>query len=204
MLTILIASSNPGKLREIHAILAQANRAVAGALELLLPAQLGLNLDVAENGATYAENAALKARAYCHASGLVTLADDSGLEVDALGGAPGLYSARYAPGTGATDADHRAYLLQNLRGHPQPWTARFVCALALAQPGGSVDTVEGFCAGQVTPQERGSGGFGYDRIFLLPEYGQTMAELPEAVKNQISHRAHALQAAVPLLRLLAQ
>jgi XTP/dITP diphosphohydrolase len=154
---------------------------------------------VVENGKTYLENAALKAQAYVRVSGLLTLADDSGLEVAALGGQPGLRSARYAPWPNATDADRRRYLLQNLQGHPQPWAARFYCAVAIAAPGRELEFFDGQVSGEITAQERGSGGFGYDPLFYLPEYEQTMAELPEAEKNRISHRARAIQAALPYL-----
>jgi XTP/dITP diphosphohydrolase len=192
---LLIASTNPGKLREIQGILA---RMPAGWLNLLQPAEMGLHLEVQEDGQTYAENAALKARAYCHASQLVTLADDSGLEVDALGGQPGLHSARYAPQPGATDADRRAYLLHNLKGHHAPWTACFRCTVAISTPAGELYYTEGICPGQVIDQERGHNGFGYDPIFLLPELGRTMAELNMSEKNHLSHRARAVQAALPL------
>lgn len=193
MPTILIASTNPGKLREFQEILAGED------FDLLLPATLGIQLEVVEDGSTYAENAAKKALAYQRASGLVTLADDSGLEVDALGGAPGLYSARYLPLAGATDADRRAHLLDNLRGLPRPWPARFHCAVAVAAPGGVLELTEGKCPGEIIPEERGSNGFGYDPIFLLAERGLTMAELDSADKNRISHRALAVLAALPIL-----
>lgn len=196
MTTLLIASSNPGKLREIRAILGNFP------VELVLPAQIGLELDVVEDGATYAENAILKARAYAKASGLIALGDDSGLEVYALGGQPGLYSARYAPWPNATDADRRRYLLQNLQGKERPWQAHFHCTVAVATPEGEVYTADGDCPGEVIPEERGNGGFGYDPIFLLPDRGLTMAELPEADKNAISHRARAIHAAVPILKNL--
>jgi XTP/dITP diphosphohydrolase len=196
---LLIASTNPGKLREIQAILAALPGWQPAYLNLIQPAQLGLHLEVQEDGQTYAENAALKARAYCLASQLVTLADDSGLETDALGGQPGLHSARYAPQPGATDADRRAFLLHNLQGHARPWTARFRCTVALATPAGELYYTEGICPGEVIDQERGHNGFGYDPIFLLTELGLTMAELSMPEKNRLSHRARAVQAAVPLL-----
>lgn len=195
---ILVASSNRGKLREIQDIL------VAESVQLLLPADLGLDLEVEESGLTYAENAALKARAYCRASGLLTLADDSGLEVDALGGQPGLYSARYSPKPGATDADRRAHLLSNLASSPRPWPAHFHCTVAIAAPDGTLYFADGDCFGEIIPVERGQNGFGYDPIFLLPSRSLTMAELEESEKNKISHRALALQAALPILhRLIA-
>jgi XTP/dITP diphosphohydrolase len=171
MTALLIASTNVGKLREIEAIF--AGTLVKGLdLKLVLPVQIGIQLDVEEDGSTYAENAAKKALAYTQASRLVTLADDSGLEVDALHGQPGLHSARYAPWPGATDADRRRLLLQNLQGKPRPWTAHFHCTVAIAVPGGAVFYAEG---------------------------EQTMAELPMEKKNQLSHRAQAVQAAAPMI-----
>jgi XTP/dITP diphosphohydrolase len=193
MQRLLIASTNKGKLREIQAILGDFP------VILVLPAQLGIDLDVVEDGVTYAENASRKALAFSRASGLISLADDSGLEVEALAGQPGLYSARYAPWQDATDADRRHYLLQNLHGKPGPWAARFHCTVAIATPDGEVFYAEGNCPGLIIAEERGSGGFGYDPVFYLPEYNRTMAELPIEEKNQISHRARAIRAAVPIL-----
>lgn len=192
---VLIASGNRGKLVEFQEILANEP------FKLYLPADLGLRLEVEETGNTYAENAALKARTYAVASGLMTLADDSGLEVDALNGAPGLYSARYAPKAGANDADRRAYLLTELaqRGAKRPWLAHFHCTVAVGTPAGEVNFAEGNCCGEIIPEERGSNGFGYDPIFYLAAYEQTMAEISSEVKNRISHRALAAQAALGLL-----
>ena len=164
-LRLLIASTNPGKLKEFQEILA------GEPFDLHLPASLGIHLEVVEDGATYAQNAAKKALAYCQASGILTLADDSGLEVDALGGAPGLYSARYSPLRGATDANRRAYLLENLGAKPRPWTARFRCSVAVASPSGDLHLTEGVCPGEIIDEERGSNGFGYDPIFLLTGRG---------------------------------
>lgn len=203
MAKILIASNNPGKLVEIQALLTPDTGLKD--IELLLPRQLGLVLDVVEDGETYADNAALKALAYHRAlqgasGGLpVILADDSGLEVYALGGAPGVHSARYSPISGATDADRRAYLLQNLAGLPRPWLAHFHCTVALVSPAGQLVFAEGDCPGEIIPEERGSNGFGYDPIFLLPGLGRTMAELTMEQKNELSHRALAVKAAVPTL-----
>lgn len=196
MSKLLLATGNQGKLREFRALLAGLDA------QLLAPQDLHLDLQVEEKGHTYAENAARKARAYARQSGLLSLADDSGLEVDALDGAPGLYSARYAPQPGATDADRRAYLLEQLRPHPRPWVARFRCTVAVATPKGEVRFTEGLCPGEIIPDERGHGGFGYDPIFLIPELGQTMAELSTAQKNRISHRARAVRAATGLLEKL--
>lgn len=196
MKTLLIASSNPGKLREIQSLLQDVE------VNLVLPADIGIELNVLEDGETYLANAQKKALAYCQASQLLTLADDSGLEVDALGGAPGLHSARYAPQPGATDADRRAYLLQQLAGKARPWTAHFHCTVVLASPNGETSSHVGNCYGEIIPQERGQNGFGYDPIFYLPDLGQTMAELSMAQKNQRSHRALAVRAARPTLQKL--
>jgi XTP/dITP diphosphohydrolase len=133
---------------------------------------------------------------------LISLGDDSGLEVEALDGAPGLYSARYVPRTDATDADRRAYLLQNLRGKPHPWRARFRAAVAIAVPKQEVECSEGECCGEIIAEERGSGGFGYDPIFLLDEAGHTMAELDMEEKNRLSHRARAIMNARPIFEKL--
>lgn len=190
---LLIATNNRGKIEEILALLADLN------LEPLTPAQVGLQLQVIEDGKTYAENAAKKAVAFAQASGLVALADDSGLEVDALGGAPGLYSARYSPQPNASDSDRRALLIENLKGRPRPWTARFHATLAIAAPGGAAQLAEGQCEGEIIPEERGTGGFGYDPVFYIPEAGCTMAELSVQEKNRLSHRARAVLNAKPIL-----
>jgi XTP/dITP diphosphohydrolase len=194
MLTLLLASGNKGKLKEILSLLEGMS------IRLLTPSDVGLGaMDVLEDGNTYAENAILKAKAFARASDLLTFADDSGLEVDALGGEPGIYSARYSPKPQATDADRRAYLLDHLKGRALPWTARFRCVIALATPVGSVELAEGVCPGEIISVERGHDGFGYDPIFLLPELNRTMAELTMAEKNTLSHRARAIQAARPFL-----
>lgn len=195
---LLIATTNPGKLIELQALLSDLTDQV----RLLLPADINLNLDVVEDGDTYLANAAKKAWAYCQASGLLTLADDSGLEVDALGGAPGLYSARYSSKPGATDADRRAALLENLRPYPHPWSARFRCLIVLASPTGEQRHAEGICPGEIIPQERGNNGFGYDPIFLLSERGKTMAELSMQDKNTLSHRARAVINVIPMIKEL--
>jgi len=186
---LLIGTKNQGKVDEIRALLADLD------IELISLADAAIDLDVDEVGETYAENAALKAKAYAQASGLITLADDSGLEVAALDGAPGLYSARYSSRPKATDADRRDYLLENLAGYPRPWGARFVCVVALAAPEGECHFYEGICPGEIVPEERGQFGFGYDPIFLVEKSDQTMAELPMEEKNKLSHRARAVMAA---------
>ena len=196
MRKLLVASNNPGKLKEYADLLDRLP------VTLTSPVQEGLSLAVDESGATFAQNATLKARAYAEASGLLTLADDSGLEVDALDGAPGVRSARYA-GEGASDEDRYRLLLRNLAGVPQgKRTARFRCVVAVATPQGKVHTAEGRCEGVIGFEPRGTHGFGYDPVFYLPDRGQTMAELPPTVKNRISHRGRAVQAALPVLRWL--
>lgn len=191
---LLIATENQGKLREFQELLAGLG------YELVTPRQVGLTLNVVEDGDTYAENAGKKASAYAAASGLVALADDSGLEVDALDGAPGLYSARYHPRPGASDADRRAYMLENLGEKPRPWKAHFHATVAVATPGGELYFAEGNCYGEIIPEERGAGGFGYDPIFLVGGLGYTMAELSMDEKNRLSHRALAVQSAIPILK----
>jgi XTP/dITP diphosphohydrolase len=193
MRQLLIATNNPGKVRELRELL------VGLPVPLVMPRDLGLDAAVDEIGATYAENASLKAAALARASGQITLADDSGLEVDALGGAPGLHSARYA-GPGASDAERRAKLVAALRGTPAPRLARFRCAIAVAAP--EVRLFEGVCEGEILLEERGLNGFGYDPLFFLPELGRTLAELPDHLKNRLSHRGRAVQAALPYLRQL--
>jgi XTP/dITP diphosphohydrolase len=192
---LLIATNNRGKVSELRELLSDVP------VKLVIPDEIGLALTVEEDGRTYAENAAKKALAFARASGLVSLADDSGLEVWALGGAPGLYSARYSPKPGASDADRRAFLLENLRSvnAPQPWKAQFHATIAIATPKGEVRLAEGVCPGVISAEERGTGGFGYDPIFLLPERGLTMAELGMQEKNRLSHRARAVMAARPIL-----
>lgn len=193
MSKLLLATNNPGKIREIMAITRDWG------VEILTPAQIGLQLEVEEIGKTYAENAALKAQTFAQATGILSMADDSGLEVDALDGKPGLYSARFSPLPNASDADRRTYLLEQLHGRARPWTARFRCIIAVAFPEGETRFAEGLCSGEIIPEERGSNGFGYDPIFLLPDCGLTMAQLPMQEKNQLSHRARAVHAARVLL-----
>ena len=191
---ILIATNNRGKQAEIGALLRGLDA------ELVTPVDLALSLDVVEDGRTYRENAAKKAIAFAQASGLISLADDTGLEVAALDDAPGLYSARFAPVTNPTDADRRAYLLAQLRAFPRPWTARFRCVVAVASPAGEVQFSEGIFPGEIIPEARGEHGFGYDPIFYIPALGKTLAELDMAEKNKVSHRALAVLAAAPILK----
>lgn len=191
---LLIATANPGKLREITALLSPLE------VELKSIRDVNLHLEVQETGTTYAQNARLKALAFQAVTGLPTLADDSGLEVEALEGAPGIYSARFSPIENATDADRRAHLLMQLKDKPRPWKAHFHCTAILALPGGQRFQTTGRCTGVIIPEERGSGGFGYDPVFFLPEYAATMAELPFDLKNQISHRSKAIQAMLPFIQ----
>jgi len=190
---LLIATNNPGKVDEIQALLEGFG------IPLLTPHDLGLSLEITEDGQSYAENAAKKALAFSKASHFVSLADDSGLEVDALSGRPGLHSHRFAPQPLANDADRRRFLLERLRDKPRPWTARFRATVAIATPAGAVRLAMGQCEGEIIPEERGQHGFGYDPIFLLPELGLTMAELEMDQKNSLSHRARAVRNALPIL-----
>ncbi|MGZ9226440.1 MAG: RdgB/HAM1 family non-canonical purine NTP pyrophosphatase [Anaerolineales bacterium] len=195
---LLIATNNKGKIKELHELLDDMG------IELVTPSQIDLDLDVLEDGLTYAENAIKKAIAFARASKLISLADDSGLEVNALDGAPGLYSARYGSTDGGklSDAERRAFLIRNLQDKPRPWTARFHATVAIAIPNSDTHLAEGWCQGEIIPEERGTGGFGYDPIFLLPEIGKTMAELSAENKNRISHRARAVMNAKPTLKML--
>ena len=187
MRSLLLGTRNPGKVKEITSILGDAGCSFSSLREFP-------NVAVAEeNGSTYSENAIAKARFYAQATGLLALADDSGLEVEALNGAPGVYSARYA-GDNASDADRRVLLLSELsKTTSTNRRAHFVAALAIADPTGAVLNVsEGICEGSINFAPRGDGGFGYDPLFVPDGYTQTFAELPESVKNVISHRARAL------------
>ncbi|HWS23035.1 MAG TPA: RdgB/HAM1 family non-canonical purine NTP pyrophosphatase [Anaerolineales bacterium] len=193
MKKVLIATTNPGKIREFQDLLTNRD------LELITPRDLKIEIEVVEDGSTYAQNAARKALAYAAESGLITLADDSGLEVEVLDGAPGIHSARFSSLPGATDADRRAALLQALEGKPAPWKARFHATIAIAFPDGRLVFAEGECDGEIIAMERGSNGFGYDPIFFIPEMNKTMAELSREEKNQISHRARAAKSAMAWL-----
>ncbi len=187
---LLIATGNPGKIREFRALF---DAHVESEWELVAPADVGLkDFTVVEDGDTYAENAGRKARSYANAAGLPALADDSGIEVDALDGAPGLYSARYA-GEDSGDAANRAKMLRELADVPaERRAARFRCVIALAFPyTTNLRLGEGVVEGSIAMDERGDLGFGYDPLFALPD-GRRMAELDVAEKNRISHRARAL------------
>ncbi len=187
---LLIATNNMGKLREFIWLLRELP------VRLRSLAEFPHIPEVAETGATFAANATLKANSYCAQTGLWTLADDSGLEVDALGGAPGIFSARCA-GAGATDGMRRTHLLAELaQTGTAERRARFVCVLALAQPEATTpELFVGICAGRIAHAERGRHGFGYDPVFVPDGYEQTFGELSDEVKQNISHRARALTAA---------
>ncbi len=195
---ILIATMNEGKLREYERLLADVPD-----LELETMASLDLRIEVDEDQGTFEGNARKKATEIAAAAGVVCLADDSGLEVDALGGRPGVYSARYS-GLGATDARNNSKLLQELANVPAARrTARFRCAIAVVDTNGEVlAETEGACEGRIAPEPRGNHGFGYDPLFVPDGYEQTMAELGPKTKNAISHRAKAAAALVPALRKL--
>ena len=194
---LLLATNNAGKVKEYRSLLQGIP------FELVTPKEMGNTMDVAETGATYRENARLKACSLAAQSGLLTLADDSGIEVDALNGEPGVMSARYA-GENASDAERIDHLLSELKDVPkEKRTARFYCLIAIAQPNGTVQFCDGECKGTIAFKPSGERGFGYDPIFYLPERGKTMAELPVEVKNQISHRGTAAQKAKLLLQKMA-
>jgi XTP/dITP diphosphohydrolase len=190
---LLLGTYNPGKIQEMTALLSNLP------LVLLTPSNISLDLHIEETGKSYQENATLKAISWSSRSGLACLADDSGLEVDALDGAPGLYSHRFTINPYASDAERRKHLLERLENLPRPWTARFQCAVAIAIPGQDLIQTTGDCEGEIIKEERGMNGFGYDPIFLVQGTGKTMAELGMEEKNKISHRAIAIQSAKVLL-----
>lgn len=183
---LVLASKNRHKLAEMQTILGELG------LEVVLESEAGVDVDVEETGTTFEENALLKAKAVMEASGMAAIADDSGLEVDALHGAPGVYSARY--GGKDSDAARTALLLENMRDVPQEKrTARFVSAIACALPDGRVVTARGVCEGTILFETRGDNGFGYDPVFFVPELEMTFAEADGARKNAVSHRGNALK-----------
>jgi XTP/dITP diphosphohydrolase len=193
---LLLATSNPGKIREYRLLLDGLGYLIT------TPPEEGIAEVIAESGSTYEQNARLKAVVYARSSRLTTLADDSGLEVDALNGEPGIQSARFA-GEAATDTEKVSLLLAKLQG--VPWerrTACFKCVIAIVGPRGREEICRGECHGMIAFEPKGKNGFGYDPIFVLPETGKTMAELPAEIKNQISHRARASQKARQVLQQL--
>lgn len=192
---VVLASSNPGKVREFGQILSSLDVSVAPQSEFGVP-------DAEETGLTFVENALLKARNAASHTGLAAIADDSGIEVDALNGAPGIYSARYG-GKGATDADNLRKLLEALRDVPDAERgARFVCLIVYLRHAGDPTPViaQGIWEGRILREPRGSGGFGYDPVFWVPTHQCTSAELPAEVKNALSHRGQALRALVSALQ----
>ncbi len=196
---LVIATTSADKAREYRQLLANAPFALTSLSDV------GVTYDVPETGQTFAENATLKARVYAELTGLLTLADDSGLEVDALDGAPGVYSKRWA-GDDATDAMRNRLLLERLSGLPDVQRgARYRCAIAIAAPPprGLIGVVEGVFEGRIAREPVGQGGFGYDPIFFVPEQGRTVGEMSAEEKDAISHRARAARAALPLLERLA-
>ncbi len=198
MTKLLLATSNPGKVREYRSLLGGIP------FELVTLAEENVNMEVSEEGQSLEENARLKAVAVALRSQLLALADDSGLEVHALGSEPGILSARYA-GEGASDEDRINYLLSRLKGvSEEERSARFRCVIAISTPGGEVELCSGQCEGFITSSPRGGEGFGYDPVFYLPELGKTMAQLPLEVKNQYSHRGQAAQKAIKVLERLKE
>ena len=181
----MLATTNAGKLRELRELLAPLG------LELCSPTELGLSLDVEETGATFEDNARLKAHAYCKAAGMPAIADDSGLCVDAIGGAPGVYSARFG-GEHLNPHEHNVYLLGRLDGIENR-TAQFRCAIVCAFPDGREITAAGECRGEIALRSVGEFGFGYDPIFYLQQLGKMLAELTSEEKHAISHRGAALR-----------
>jgi XTP/dITP diphosphohydrolase len=189
---LLLGTNNAGKIDELRRLLDGCG------WEIVTPGDIGLQFEVEESGSSYEENATRKALQYAQAGGLVTLADDSGLEVDALGGRPGLFSARYA-GPDRTDQERVQKLLEDLKDVPDTdRTARFRAVIAIADPSGRVETVEGVVEGSIGREPRGANGFGYDPVFLLPE-GRTAAELTSAEKDTVSHRGAATRKARVIL-----
>ena len=194
---LLLATNNPGKAAEFRGLLEGCG------WEIVTPREIGVELDVEETGETYEENARTKALAGAQASGLVTLADDSGIEIEAMGGEPGVRSARFL-GDDATFEQRFAEIQRRLAGLPRSQrVARFVCVIAIADPRtGNVRTALGEVRGLIADEARGEGGFGYDPIFWLPQHSETMAELPERQKGIISHRARAAAPARQILKEL--
>jgi XTP/dITP diphosphohydrolase len=195
---VLLATGNKGKVKELEELLNEED------IQILSLRDFPQIPDIEETGETFAENALIKARAAAAASNMVTLADDSGLEVDALEGRPGVLSARYA-GEPKDDERNTHKLLAELQGVPdEKRAARFRCCLAIVKPGGKEILTDGTVEGRILHSKQGTGGFGYDPVFYLPEMGRTMAELSLEEKNRISHRAQAFRKSVPILKALLQ
>ena len=192
---LLVATNNPGKLQEYQHLLRDLP------LEITSLGEEEIDFEPEETGVTFEENAILKASTFAGRSKLLTLADDSGLEIDRLGGAPGVHSARYGGTQRGEDVQRYELVLRQLAEVPgAERTARFRCVIALATPEGQVQTAEGIVEGVIASEPQGEHGFGYDPIFFIPEFDCTMAQLPPETKNRISHRAKAAQAALPIIR----
>ncbi len=192
---LLIATHNPGKVREYREIFHDLP------VKIVSLDEEGITMEPEETGKTFKDNAVLKARAFAGAGGLLTLADDSGLEIDALGGEPGVYSARYG-GTGK-DEHVRRYEIVLSKLKEVPWekrTARFRCVVAIATPSGMIKTADGIVEGMISRDPKGSNGFGYDPIFFIPELNQTMAEISPEMKHKISHRGNAARTSIPIIK----
>lgn len=191
---LLIATNNPGKITEYQDIFAHLS------IRLTSLRNEGITLDPEETGATFEENAILKAKVFAEASGLLTLADDSGIEIDVLGGEPGIYSARYGNTAKEDDEGRRQLVLKKMKGVPWPErTARFRCVVALATKEGVIGTAEGKVEGFITDEASGQHGFGYDPIFYYPPFDCTLAQLSPEQKHKVSHRGRAARAALPLI-----
>lgn len=195
---IVLATENPGKVAELQELVADLD------MEVLSSTNFPDWQSVEETGSTFRENALIKARAAAGFTGMIALADDSGLEVDALGGAPGVFSARFAgePKDDGRNIEKLLGLMENVPDEERG--ARFFCALAVVTPGGEEYLTEGTVEGKILKAKRGSGGFGYDPVFFVPDFGRTMAELGMAQKNRLSHRAQAFHKVVPILKDLKQ
>ena len=193
--TLLLATNNPHKVEEFRSIFLPYD------VILKTPAELGLINDVEESGNTYFENALLKAKAYWQDGEFQVLADDSGLEVEALNGAPGIHSHRFLPDPNATSHDRCLYLLQRLKDFPRPWRAAFHCEVVVLSRQGAILTSHGVCKGEIIQEFRGENGFGYDPIFLVDGTNQTMAELDPDTKNILSHRGKAVLGMITQLGL---
>jgi XTP/dITP diphosphohydrolase len=195
---LLLATTNRGKVREYRHLLSGLP------FELVTPDEMGIDISVEEKHPSYEENARTKATVYARASHVITLADDSGLEVDVLGGEPGIRSAR-AAGEEASDKDRVEHLLSRLKDVPwEKRTARFKCVIVVATPEGKTELCHGECPGLIALEPKGESGFGYDPVFYLPEFKKTMAELPLEIKNQISHRGRAARKAYRVLERMAE
>ncbi len=196
---LLIATNNAHKIEEFKEIFADLP------LEITFPRELGLEMEPEETGTTFEENAIIKATAFAQVTGLLTIADDSGLEVDALGGEPGVYSARYGDTPKEAHRERYELVLKKLAGVPDDRrTARFRCALAIVLPEMVVDVVHGAVEGRITHAPAGDGGFGYDPIFRVPAFSKTLAQVSSAEKHRISHRGRAARAAIPILKKLVE